>query len=94
MTPCKDVLGVADDLARSEALLTAVGFQLVPLAKPIAGVWDLLAVSPRGLTLIAAVREKPNLLGSTYGPLPGWPAGTVRVIHVWGDAALPKATTL
>jgi hypothetical protein len=85
----------ADDLvARSIALLEAVGFQLIPLAKPIAGAWDLLAVSPRGLTLIAAVRERPSLLGATYGPLPGWPAGTVRVVHVWSDGALPKAITL
>lgn len=38
-----------DAVARSEALLTAAGFSLIPLATPVAGVWDLLAVSPRGL---------------------------------------------
>jgi hypothetical protein len=83
-----------DAVARSEAALAAVGFALIPLAKPIAGVWDLLAVSPRGLTVIVAVQERPNLLGSTYGALPGWPAGTVRLLLIWGDAALPKAITL
>jgi hypothetical protein len=51
-------------------------------------------VSPRGLTLIAAVREKPNLMGTTHGPLPGWPAGTRRLILTWGDGPLPTATTL
>jgi hypothetical protein len=71
-----------------------VGFSLIPLAKPIAGAWDLLAVSPRGLTLIAAVSEKPNLMGTTYGAVPGWPAGTVRLILVWGDGVLPTAITL
>jgi hypothetical protein len=84
-----------DDVARSAALLTAVGFALIPLAKPIAGAWDLLAVSPRGLTLIAAASEKPNLLGTTtYGAVPGWPTGTVRLILVWGDGVLPTAITL
>src|SRR5579864_2531877 len=83
-----------DDVARSAALLTAVGFSLIPLATPIAGAWDLLAVSPRGLTLIAAVSEKPNLLGTTYRAVPGWPASTVRLILVWGDGALPTAITL
>ena len=84
----------ADTVARSAVVLTAVGFSLVPLATPIAGTWDLLAVSPRGLTLIAAVSEKPNLMGTTYGAVPGWPAGTVRLILVWGDGVLPTAITL
>jgi hypothetical protein len=88
-------LTAEDDVTRSAALLTAVGFQLVPLAHPVAGVWDLLAVSPRGLTLIAARPEKPNLMGATYGPLPGWPAVTVRLILVWPEAdPLPTAITL
>jgi hypothetical protein len=81
-------------VARSSALLEAVGFNLVPLAAPIAHTWHLLAVSPRGLTLIAAVTEDPNLVGHRYGMLPGWPAGTVRLIHVWTDAPLPRAITL
>lgn len=84
-----------DDLvARTDAHLESVGFALIPLAQPIAGAWDLLAVSPRGLTLIAAVPEKPNVLGTTYGAVPGWPTGTVRLILVWGEAALPTAITL
>jgi hypothetical protein len=83
-----------DAVARSAALLTAVGFSLIPLAQPIAGAWDLLAVSPRGLTLIAAVSETPTLMGTTYGAVPGWPAGTVRLILVWGDGVLPTAITL
>jgi hypothetical protein len=83
-----------DAVARSAALLSAVGFALIPLAQPIAGAWDLLAVSPRGLTLIAARSEKPNLLGTTYGAMPGWPPSTVRLILVWGAGALPTAFPL
>ena len=67
---------------------------LIPLAKPVAGAWDLLAVSPRGLTRIAAVSEKPNVPGTTYGAVPGWPTDTVRLILVWGDSVLPTAITL
>ena len=65
----------ADDnlVARTAAHLESVGFALIPLAQLIAGAWDLLAVSPRGLTLIAAVPEKPNVLGTTYGAVPSWP---------------------
>jgi hypothetical protein len=83
-----------DDLARSEALLTAVGFSFIPLAQPIAGAWDLLAVSPRGPTLIAARSETPNVMGTTYGALPGFPPSTVRLILVWGTDALPTAIPL
>ena len=79
---------------RAEALLAAVGFQLVPLARPV-GVWPLLAVSPRGLTLVAVVAERPNLMGTMYQVPAGWPAGTVRLILVWPEAApLPTAMTL
>lgn len=49
---------------------------------------------PAGLTLIAAVSEKPNLMGTTYGALPGFPPSTVRLILVWGAGALPTAITL
>jgi hypothetical protein len=84
-----------DPVARSAALLESVGFHLIPLAAPIAHVWDLLAVSPRGLTLIAARGEPPNLVGATYGALPGWPAATVRLVLVWPPAAaFPTPITL
>jgi hypothetical protein len=74
-------------------VLESVGFQLVPLAHPV-GAWPLLAVSPRGLTLAAPLTEKPNLMGGTYQVPAGWPAGTVRLILVWGAEPLPKAITL
>jgi hypothetical protein len=64
------------------------------MAQPIAGVWELLAVSPRGLTVVAPRREKPNLMGTTYGALPGFPPSTVRLILIWGDGLLPKALSL
>ena len=67
-----------DEVARSGALLTAVGFSLISLAQPIAGAWDLLAVSPRGLTLIAERSETPNVMGTTYRALPRFPPSTVR----------------
>jgi len=86
---------VPDPVARSAALLEAVGFQLVPIAAPIAGTWDLLAASPRGLTLIAARVEPPNLGGHAYGLPPGFPPTTVRLILTWPpDAALPTPITL
>jgi hypothetical protein len=85
---------VADDLVtRSQRLLESVGFQLVPLAHPV-GPWPLLAVSPRGLTVVAPVTETPNLMGGTYTVPAGWPATTVRLILIWGDGALPRALTL
>jgi len=80
--------------SRVNALLASVGFQLVPLAHPV-GAWPLLAVSPRGLTLVAVVDERPNLMGGTYQVPAGWPARTVRLILVWPDTEpLPKAITL
>jgi hypothetical protein len=86
---------VEDAVARSATLLEAVGFRLILLAASVAGVWDLLAVSPRGLTLIAAVTAPPNLMGHEFGLPPGWPAGTVRLILCWPpDAALPTPLTL
>jgi hypothetical protein len=84
----------AEDLVtRSQQLLAAVGFQLVPLAHPV-GVWPLLAVSPRGLTLATPVTEPPNLMGATYQVPAGWPLGTVRLLLIWGAGPLPSAITL
>jgi len=82
------VTAPVDDVARSEALLTAVGSRSSP-SPSHRGAWDLLAVSPRGLTLIAARSETPNVMGTTYGALPGFPPSTVRLILVWGADALP-----
>lgn len=84
----------SDELvAKSAAILEAVGFQLVPLAHPV-GVWPLLAVSPRGLTVVAPMTEKPNVMGAAYQVPAGWPAGTVRLILIWGDGPLPRALSL
>ena len=94
MTAPPDSLADDDLVARTAAHLESVGFALIPLAQPIAGVWELLAVSPRGLTVVAPRREPPNLMGTTYGALPGFPPSTVRLILVWGNGPLPKATTL
>lgn len=80
-------------MARSIALLESVGFRLVPLAHPV-GVWPLLAVSPRGLTVVVPVTEPPNLLGGTYQVPAGWPTGTVGLVLIWGAGPLPKALTL
>jgi hypothetical protein len=83
-----------DDLvAKSTAVLASVGFSFIPLLHPI-GAWELLCVSPRGLTLVAARPEAPNLMGTRYQVPAGWPAGTVRLILVWGADPLPTAITL
>jgi hypothetical protein len=88
-------LAAEDLVARSQQLLESVGFRLVPLLHPIADVWPILCVSPRGLTVVAPVPEKPTLLGgATYGALPGWPPTTVRLILIWGADPLPTAITL
>ena len=64
-----------DDVARSEALLTAVGFSLIPLAQPIAGAWDLLAVSPRAEPTVrqklAPLAARGVSLHTIYAGLPG-----------------------
>lgn len=81
-------------MAKSIALLESVGFRLVPLLHPIADVWPILCVSPRGLTVVCPVSEKPNVMGATYGVLPGWPPTTVRLVLLWGEGPLPTAFTL
>lgn len=92
--PCGGRAPEPEDLvAKSAALLESVGFALIPLAHPV-GVWPLLAVSPRGLTVVAPVTEKPNLMGGTYSVPAGWPAGTVRLILIWDAGPLPRALTL
>ena len=80
-------------VAKSAALLAAAGFQLVPLAHPV-GPRLLLAVSPRGSTVVAPVTEKPTLTGATYSVPAGWPMGTVRLLLIWGDGPLPTALSL
>jgi hypothetical protein len=82
-----------DDLVgKSVALLASVGFSFIPLLHPI-GPWEILCVSPRGLTLVAARSEAPSLMGATYSVPPGWPPA-VRLILVWSADALPAAITL
>jgi hypothetical protein len=82
-----------DLVENSCAVLAAVGFQFIPLLHPIAGVWSILCVSPRGLTLVSPVSEAPTLTGATYSAPAGWPP-VVRLILIWGDGSLPTALTL
>jgi hypothetical protein len=86
-------LGAEELVARSQQLLAAVGFAFIPLLHPI-GPWEILCVSPRGLTLVAPVTAPPSLMGGRYTVPAGWPATTVRLILIWGDGALPRALTL
>jgi hypothetical protein len=83
----------ADALTRSSAILTAAGFVLVPLARPIAHAWDILAVAPTGLLLVAVGIGKawPSTLGVVYGHPAGWPPSTRRLLHRWGpDSEWPQ----
>ena len=48
----------------------------------------------RSEALLAARSETPNVMGTTYGALPGFPPSTVRLILVWGADALPTAIPL
>lgn len=82
-----------DLVIRSAALLEATGFQLVRLAHPV-GAWPLLTVSPRGLTLVAAVPERPNLMGGTYTVPAGWPIRHGAADPDLDDGPLPTALTL
>jgi hypothetical protein len=70
----------ATNLERSAAILIASGHRLVPITSNI-GPWQLLAVYPHGLVLLAVVEEWPGGLGVLYGALPGWPAFTRRILH-------------
>ena len=84
----------AEDLARATALLESVGFRLIRLAEPL-GDWPLLCISPRGETLVAVVREQPELLGMDFQLPAGFGPNTVRLILTWpADVALPRALVL
>ena len=66
------------------AVVAACGWRPIPLAHPIVS-WPILAVSGRGLLLVAVVREWPHDLGRFR--LPGsFPPGTLKLVHKWGDA--------
>ena len=77
------------DVEHSAAILTAAGFDLVPLLRPIAKAWDLLGVAPQGLLLVQVVRGGwPEMLGlQSLGVPPRWPASTGRLIHRYLDGA-------
>jgi hypothetical protein len=84
----------AELVAKSTALLASVGFAFVPITHAIGGTWDLMAISPRGITLIAARASRPDFLGSAYSAPPGWPP-VVRLVLVWnGTDPLPTSISL
>ena len=74
---------------RSAHILEAAGYRLLPLREPI-GPWQLLAVDPRGVLLLAVV-EGACPAGVAFGVPGAFPRQTKCLVHVWEpDAALPK----
>lgn len=83
-----------DAVARSAAIVQAIGYRLIPLLHPI-GPWQILATCTQGLLLVSVVREWPGTtLGLVYGFPPSFPVNTRRLIHRWTDKPLPDALSL
>jgi hypothetical protein len=88
MTPNAEQQVDVDDVAKSIALLQAAGYRSLPLAHPI-GSWQILAVNGRGLLLAACCKEWPKDL-ARFGLPANFPAGTTKILHKWGNTALPE----
>lgn len=88
-------LNAEDDLARSSAIVPAVGYQLVPLRHAI-GPWGLLGVCSEGLLLVSVVRDAwPSTMGAVWGHPASFPVNTRRLTHKWeAGTALPEALSL
>src|SRR5262245_22796148 len=83
--PVAEHLPAVPDLERSAAIIAAAGYQPVPLAAPILGVWHLLGMGRYDLVLIH-VTSDTEMPAVTPGVVrfrvpPGWPAWTRCLIH-------------
>jgi hypothetical protein len=84
-------------VARSTALLEACGFTVLELARPVRGVWQLVALtgSHPGVLLIAVLAERPDPASPRLAMPGGLHPASRRLIHVWlADGHLPAALTL
>ena len=50
-----------DYAARSQQILEAAGFEVLPLARRIGAAWDLLGASPQGLILVGLFIRWPEV---------------------------------
>ena len=71
------------DVEHTAQILRAAGYDVIPLAEPIAKAWTLFGVSPHGLILVNVVHGGwPEMLGlQSLGVPPRWPVQTVRLVH-------------
>lgn len=85
------------DVARSTALLEAAGFLVLELARPVRGVWQLVALTGAhpAVLLVGVLDELPDPLSPRLTMPGGFHAATRRLIHVWpADGPLPAALAL
>jgi hypothetical protein len=83
------VTDASSDVARSQAVVVASGFRVIPIEPGGLGSWSILAVHARMVLLVAVVREWPKDLGK-FGHPHNFPLTTVRLLHRWsGDEPLP-----
>jgi hypothetical protein len=84
----------ADDVARSVAVVEALGFEVIPLLHPIRGTWQILAKGLGVELLLAVVPEFPDPHNPRYA-LPGsFHPRTCRLLHRWGATPLPTVRLL
>jgi hypothetical protein len=81
-----------DSIARSTALLDACGFTVLELARPVRGVWHLVALtaSHPGVLLVGVLADLPDPLSPRLAMPGGLHPASRRLIHVWpAEGALP-----
>lgn len=83
-----------DDVSRSAELAMAMGFEVIPLVRPIRGTWSVLALGHNALLLIAVVREAPDPFDRQLALPAGFPAWVTRIVHVWGKGQRPETIPL
>jgi hypothetical protein len=86
-----------DSIARSTAVLEACGFTVLELARPVRGVWQLVALtgSTPGVLLDGVLAEVPDPLNPRLAMPGGLHPASRRLVHVWpANGALPVALSL
>jgi len=83
------------DVQRSEQVLLAVGYRVIPLARRL-GCWDLLATDGRrGLILVAVLHGALPADLAKYGVPHGFPGSVKRLVHAWSSGeCVPKTLSL
>jgi hypothetical protein len=87
-----------DYAERSQRILEAAGFEVLPLTRRIGDAWDLLGASPQGLVLVGLFMRAdwPSFAGvNRYRCPSSFPPATRLLGHRWTpDADWPEVRTL